>query len=84
MGKSRYSDNEILAILKQNEQGVSVSDLCREHGISPAQFYKWRARYGEWMTRFGEHADRGLATAADDGQPALGFRVVPELPPTTG
>ena len=40
MRKSRYSDNQILAILKQNEQGVSVSDLCREHGMSSAQFYK--------------------------------------------
>jgi len=46
MRKSRYSDARILAILKQNEQGVSVSDLCREHGMSSAQFYKWRAKYG--------------------------------------
>ena len=46
MRKSRYSDNQILAILKQNEQGVSVNDLCREHGMSSAQFYKWRAKYG--------------------------------------
>ena len=76
MGKSRYSDNQILAILKQNEQGVSVSDLCRGYRIISAQLCKWRARYGEWMTRFGEHADRGLATATDDGQPALGVRVV--------
>ena len=46
MRRSRYSDNQILAILKQNEQGVSVNDLCREHGMSSAQFYKWRAKYG--------------------------------------
>jgi len=46
MRKSRYSDSQILAILKQNEQGVPVSDLCREHGMSSAQFYKWRAKYG--------------------------------------
>ena len=46
MRKSRYTDAQILAILKQNEQGVSVSDLCREHGMSSAQFYKWRAKYG--------------------------------------
>jgi putative transposase len=46
MRKSRYSDAQILAILKQNEQGVSVPDLCREHGMSSAQFYKWRAKYG--------------------------------------
>lgn len=46
MRKSRYSDSQILAILKQNEQGVSVPDLCREHGMSSAQFYKWRAKFG--------------------------------------
>lgn len=46
MKKSRYSDSQILAILKQNEQGVSVPDLCREHGMSSAQFYKWRSKYG--------------------------------------
>ena len=46
MRKSRYSDAQILASLKQNEQGVSVPDLCREHGMSSAQFYKWRAKYG--------------------------------------
>ena len=46
MRKSRYSDAQILAILKQNEQGVPVPELCREHGMSSAQFYKWRAKYG--------------------------------------
>jgi putative transposase len=46
MRKSRYSDSQILVILKQNENGVSVPDLCREHGMSSAQFYKWRAKFG--------------------------------------
>ena len=46
MRKSRYSDSQILAILKQNEQGVSVPELCREHGMSSAQFYKWRSKFG--------------------------------------
>lgn len=46
MRKSRYSDSQILAILKQNESGVPVADLCREHGMSSAQFYKWRAKFG--------------------------------------
>ena len=46
MRTSRYSDSQILAILKQNESGVSVPDLCREHGMSSAMFYKWRAKYG--------------------------------------
>ena len=46
MRKSRYSDSQIMAILKQNENGVSVPDLCREHGMSSAQFYKWRSKFG--------------------------------------
>ena len=46
MRKSRFSDSQILAILKQNEQGVSAADLCREHGMSQALFYKWRAKFG--------------------------------------
>ena len=46
MRKSRYSDSQIMAILKQNENGVSVPDLCREHGMSTAMFYKWRAKFG--------------------------------------
>lgn len=46
MKKSRYSDSQILAILKQAESGVPVPELCREHGMSSATFYKWRAKYG--------------------------------------
>lgn len=46
MKKSKYTDSQILAILKQNESGISVPDLCREHGMSTATFYKWRAKYG--------------------------------------
>lgn len=46
MKKSKYSDSQILAILKQAETGVKVPDLCREHGMSAATFYKWRAKYG--------------------------------------
>jgi putative transposase len=46
MRKSRFSDSQILAILKQNEQGLAVGDICREHGVSSAQFYKWRSKFG--------------------------------------
>lgn len=46
MKKSRYSDSQILAILSQAEAGTPVSALCREHGMSSATFYKWRAKYG--------------------------------------
>lgn len=46
MRKSRYSDSQILGILKQAEAGTPVPELCREHGMSSALFYKWRAKYG--------------------------------------
>ena len=46
MKKSRYSDSQILAMLRQAEGGTPVPALCREHGMSGATFYKWRAKYG--------------------------------------
>ena len=46
MKKSRFSDAQIMAILKQAANGVPVAELCREHGMSSASFYKWRAKYG--------------------------------------
>ncbi len=46
MKKSRYTDSQILTILKQNEAGTSVADLCREYGMSDATFYNWRSKYG--------------------------------------
>ena len=42
----RFSDAQIMGILKQAESSVPVSELCREHGMSSASFYKWRAKYG--------------------------------------
>ena len=46
MKKPKYSAAQIMAILKQAENGVPVADLCREDGVSSASFYKWRAKYG--------------------------------------
>jgi len=43
---SRFTDSQIMQILKQAEVGVSAPELCREHGMSSATFYKWRAKYG--------------------------------------
>lgn len=46
MKRSRFSEEQIIAILKQQESGVSTADVCREHGISSATFYKWKAKFG--------------------------------------
>jgi putative transposase len=46
MKTSRFTDSQIMAILKQADSGVPVPGLCREHGMSSASFYKWRAKYG--------------------------------------
>ncbi len=46
MKKSRFTEPQIMGILRQAEGGVPVSELCREHGMSSASFYKWRSKYG--------------------------------------
>ena len=46
MKTSRFTDSQIIAILKQAEGGSPVPELCREHGISNATFYKWRSKFG--------------------------------------
>ena len=46
MKKSRFTDSQIIGVLKQAEAGTPVSELCCTHGISSATFYKWRSKYG--------------------------------------
>ena len=46
MKTSRFSETQIITILKQGDGGIKVKDLCREHGISDATYYNWKAKYG--------------------------------------
>jgi len=46
MKQARYSESQIMTVLKQAEAGIPVAELCREHGMSSASFYKWRSKYG--------------------------------------
>ena len=46
MKKTRYTENQIIQILKEAEAGKQTADLCREHGISDATLYNWKAKYG--------------------------------------
>ena len=46
MKKSRFSEEQIIAVLKEHQAGIAVADLCRKHGISDATLYNWRNRYG--------------------------------------
>ena len=46
MKRSRYTEEQIIGILKQHQAGLGAKDLCRKHGISDATFYKWRSKYG--------------------------------------
>jgi putative transposase len=46
MRKSKFTEEQIVAILAEQERGMATSDVCRRHGISAATFYKWKAKYG--------------------------------------
>ncbi len=46
MKRSRFSEEQIIGILKEHQAGMSAADLCRKHGVSDATFYKWRSKYG--------------------------------------
>src|SRR5205085_10006608 len=59
MKRNRFTEEQIIGILKEHEAGVSVADLCRKHGVSDANIYKWKAKFGGM--------DVGGQAAADTG-----------------
>jgi putative transposase len=46
MKKTRFTENQIIAILKEGEVGIQVKEICRKHGISDATYYNWKSKYG--------------------------------------
>ena len=46
MKRSRFTEEQIIAILREQETGVKTADVCRKHGVSEATFYNWKAKYG--------------------------------------
>ena len=83
MKKSRFSENQIINILKQGEVGMAVADICREHGISKSSYYKWKTKYGgmeaKELTRLHELEVENRRLKAMYAELSLEHRVLKEV-----
>ena len=52
MKRSRFTEEQIIAVLREQEAGVPTAEICRKHGVSSATFYKWKSNY-KWKSKFG-------------------------------
>jgi putative transposase len=66
MKRTRFSDEQIIAILKEHEAGIAVAELCRKYGVSDASIYKWKAKYGGIDVSEAKRLKRLLADAMLD------------------
>jgi len=82
MKRSKYSDSQIISILKQAEAGTPVPALCREYGMSSATFYKWRSKYGgmdvSMMARVKELEDENRRLKKMYAEERLKYEIVQE------
>jgi len=63
--RSRFSEEQIIGILKEQESGIKTADVCRRHGVSEATFYKWKSKYGGLQV---SQAKRLKALETENGQ----------------
>ena len=77
MKKSRYTEAQIVSILKEAENGVPVSDLCRTHGMSSAAFYQWRSKYGGMVSVVRVFGTMDLSRF--DAAPLIAFTATKEM-----
>jgi putative transposase len=80
MKKSRFTDSQIIAVLKEAEAGATVPELCRTHGISTATFYKWRAKFGGMDVRLFDDPDEGAGGGEAAPQEAIRRRAAQSRP----